>query len=540
MKNRIVYILFAGLLAFAFTSCNKFLDVNDPNPNSATYSTPELILPQATAYVANNFVSYHGHGARLVGYHVNAGGYGGWGDTFTYEYTTASFNGFFNSVYDNILDLEYVINAATDEDGALVPEYVNFYGAAKVLKAYLYMNLVDLYNDVPYTEGAKGAAFITPKYDDAKEIYKGLAVELDEAIAAIKSQTVTKPLASSDVMFSGNMTRWIQFANTIKLKLYVQAFGRGVFSGAPTISSEGFLTDDALVNPGYERADGKQNPTWNSYHSTYTATAQVAFGRQWLPSRFTVAFYTGAKIDDPLRGAATYRALSTTPVGTVPQNHLGNTPTPDNLPTVAGTLGSSPFYIGVATAAAGANNTIGTLKGSGMGQPIMLAAESYFLQAEAAVRGILSGDAADLFKKGIEASFRYLYKGVDGAVASGKNPTADAATYIASNSNSRFVNFALATTEAQRVEAIITQKYIAYNNIGGHIAWADFRRTGYPTIVPNGGPTETFVSIMSAMPTVDRLPGRILYPENEKTMNADNVPQGITVAGSYVFWDRRN
>lgn len=535
MKNRIVYILFAGLLAFAFTSCNKFLDVNDPNPNSATYSTPELILPQATAYVANNFVSYHGHGARLVGYHVNAGGYGGWGDTFTYEYTTASFNGFFNSVYDNILDLEYVINAATDDAGALVPEYVNFYGAAKILKAYLYMNLVDLYNDVPYTEGAKGAAFITPKYDDAKEIYKGLAVELDEAIAAINSQTVTKPLASSDVMFSGNMTRWIQFANTIKLKLYVQAFGRGVFSGAPTISSEGLLTDDVLVNPGYERADGKQNPTWNSYHSTYTATAQVAFGRQWLPSRFTVAFYTGAKIDDPLRGAATYRQFPN-----VPQNHLGNTPTPDNLPTVAGTLGSSPFYIGTASAAAGANNTIGTLKGSGMGQPIMLAAESYFLQAEAVVRGILSGDAADLFKKGIEASFRYLYKGVDGAVASGKNPTADAATYIASNSNSRFVNFALATTEAQRVEAIITQKYIAYNNIGGHIAWADFRRTGYPTIVPNGGPTETFVSIMSAMPTVDRLPGRILYPENEKTMNADNVPQGITVAGSYVFWDRRN
>lgn len=540
MKNRIIYFLFAGFLAFSLSSCEKFLDVNDPNPNSATYSTPELILPQATAYVANNFVSYHGHGARLVGYHVNAGGYGGWGDTFTYEYTSASFNGFFNSAYDNLLDLEYVITASTDEEGALRPEYVNFYGAAKILKAYLYMNLVDLYNDVPYSEGAKGAEFITPKYDDAKTIYQGLAVELDEAIAAIKSQTVTNPLASSDVLFGGNMTTWIQFANTIKLKLYVQANGEGVFSGSLSVSSEGYLTDDALVDPGYERANGKQNPSWNSYHSTYTATAQVGFGRQWLPSRYTVAFYTGTKISDPLRGAATYRALSTTPVGTVPQNHLGNTPTPDNLPTVAGTLGSSPFYIGTPGAATGANNTIGTLKGSSMGQPIMLAAESYLLQAEAVVRGIIAGDAKSLFEKGIEASFRYLYKDVNGVVVSGKNPVADAATYISSNPNSRLVNFSLAASDEQRIEAIITQKYIAYNNIGGHIAWADFRRTGYPSIVPNGGPTETFVSIMSAMPTVDRLPGRILYPENESSMNAENVPQGISVEGSFVFWDRRN
>ncbi len=535
MKNRIVYILFAGLIAFGFQSCNEFLDVNDPNPNSATFSTPELVLPQATAYVASNFVSYHGHGARLVGYHVNAGGYGGWGDTFTYEYTTASFTGFFNNAYDNILDLEYVITASTEEDGSLNPDYVNFFGAAKILKAYLYMNLVDLYNDVPYTEGARGKSFVTPKYDEAEDVYRGISAELDEAIAAIKSQAVTRPLASADVLFGGNMNRWIQFANTIKLKLYVQAHGEGVFSGAPSISPEGFLTDDALVNPGYERANGKQNPTWNSYHSTYTATAQVAFGRQWLPSRYAVTFYNGSKIDDPKRGAATYRQFPSVPV-----NHLGNTPTPDNLPTVAGTLGSSPFYIGTPGAATGANPTIGTLKGPGMGQPIMLAAESYFLQAEAAVRGIISGDAKALFNKGIEASFRYLYKEENGQVRASLDPVADAAAYIAGNPNSRLVNFDLATTEAQKIEAIITQKYIAYNNIGGHIAWADFRRTGYPTIVPNGSPTETFVSIMSAMPTPDRLPGRILYPENEYSMNQDNVPTGITVSGSYVFWDRRN
>ena len=48
----------------------------------------------------------------------------------------------------------------------------------------------------------------------------------------------------------------------------------------------------------------------------------------------------------------------------------------------------------------------------------MLAAESYFLQAEAALRGWITGDAKDLYQKGVEASFRYLGLGASFAPTS--------------------------------------------------------------------------------------------------------------------------
>lgn len=512
-------------------SCQSYLDVNEPNPNSATESTPDLVIPQAMTYVANNYVNYHDFGNILM-YLANAGGYGGWGWQHTYDITNAQFNGLFNNVYDNILDLEYIINNSTPGTDA------NFIASAKILKAYLYLMLVNEYNDVPYTEGAKGAAFVTPKYDDAKEIYRSLATLLDEAINEIKSAptgTARQMSSSSDVVFKGDMTKWIQFANTIKLKLYVFGNSKSVFSGAPTFSSEGFLTDDVLVNPGYQKLDGKQNPTWNLYHSIYTQAAQLAYGRQYLPNRFALTFYDGNKISDKGRGEVTYRLWPN-----VTTNYMGNTPTPDNLPTIGGTLGSNPFYIGTPHATNGGNNTIGILKGLSMGQPIMLANESYLLQAEAAVRGIISGNATTLFKDGIKASFTYLYKDVTGAVVSTKNPTTATDAYIAENVNSPLVNFALATSTEQKIEAIVTQKYIAHNYIGGHIAWDDYRRTGYPKIILNGTSTQTFVSPKSNLNTTDRLPGRILYPTLEYTLNADNVPTGISVGGSYVFWDRRS
>ena len=125
-------------------------------------------------------------------------------------------------------------------------------------------------------------------------------------------------------------------------------------------------------------------------------------------------------------------------------------------------------------------------------------------------------------------------------MVSTKNPVTDASLYLSENDGSALVNFTLATTEEAKIEAIVTQKYIAHNYIGGHVAWDEFRRTGYPKVVNGGSSTQTFVATKSTATTVDRLPGRILYPSLEYSLNADNVPAGVTVSGSFVFWDRRN
>ena len=106
------------------------------------------------------------------------------------------------------------------------------------------------------------------------------------------------------------------------------------------------------------------------------------------------------------------------------------------------------------------------------------------------------------------------------------------------NNTSKLVNFALATTLAERIEAIITQKYIALNMINCDEAFNEFKRTEYPRIV-NGSAiaTETFASLISTSTRPDKTIGRVLYPQQEFNLNGANVPAGITLFSSRIFWD---
>jgi hypothetical protein len=97
------------------------------------------------------------------------------------------------------------------------------------------------------------------------------------------------------------------------------------------------------------------------------------------------------------------------------------------------------------------------------------------------------------------------------------------------------VNYSLATTNAQRLEAIITQKYIALNFVNGFEAWQEYKRTGYPAISGTTA-TSTFVSLQSSATTADRLPVRNIYPTTEYNLNP-NVPSGLSAYTSKIFWD---
>lgn len=503
------------------TSCKKYLDIN-ANPNSATSesATPALLLPAALTATASNLNGFNSYGAQLVGYMANAGGYGGFGSSISYNFSAADFSGRWSTTYDILEDYQTIL---TKTEGNAAASYYN--AVARIMKAHSFQLLVDAYNDVPYTEALKGGDNLTPAYTDAKVIYKDLADQLDKAITTIKtgnSTAGTTPLGTADVMFGGDMTKWIQFANTLKLRIILHASGKVTFSNT-NFDAAGFLTTDAMINPGYTRDNGRQNPKWNTWAFSYTGADG---NKAWMPNTFVFSFYNGTKLTDPARGAALYYKYPNT--GT---NRLG----------VEGTsIQSSPsgsfWYPSTNRTGTSAGSTTGVLKGPGASMPVITAAESYFLQAEAVVRGIITGNAATLFNNGITASFKYLYLLPDGTTSG--NPTADAATYMTNNNTSYLVNFALATTTAQQIEAIITQKYIALNMVNSEEAWNEYRRTHYPAIISTAGATgtQTFASSVSESTAPDKLPTRILYPSNEGSLNTANVPRGISPYTSKIFW----
>ena len=259
MKKTLAY-LFMGVMVFG-TSCKKYLDINN-NPNQATSATPQLILPQALAATAANLNGFNTYGAQLAGYMANAGGYGGFGSRVTYAYSANDYTGNWSSTYDNLEDYQAILEQTKDK-----PELSYFDAVARIMRAHSFQLLVDTYNDVPYTDALKGADALTPTYTDAKEIYKDLANQLDIAIETINTGDQTPgvtPLGKSDVMFGGNVTNWKKFANTLKLRILLRGNGKVDFANQ-TFSSDGFLTDDALINPGYTRDNGRQNPKWTTW-----------------------------------------------------------------------------------------------------------------------------------------------------------------------------------------------------------------------------------------------------------------------------------
>ncbi|MDR2533937.1 MAG: SusD/RagB family nutrient-binding outer membrane lipoprotein [Tannerellaceae bacterium] len=510
-------------------SCD--LDIND-NPNSPTGAvvSPNFTFGAVVAATAYTQVYTLGYvcSSYIMGYQVPGGGIAGFGDVYTYNFG-ASFNtDAWNRSFDELRDYQAIINKAGEN-----PEYVIYGAVANIMKVYQYQLLVDAYGDVPYSEGLQGdKTILLPKYDKAADIYQDLVKKIDEAIAAIKSSSGATGLlpfgSNNDPIFKGDLTKWIKFANNIKLRLLVRARGSAidgfVQSAFGSFSTEGFLLEDILVNPGYN-ASSQQNPMWTTYHSNVAGTITQP-ARYFLPSTYIFSFYNGNKLDDPVRGALTYKGYPN-----VNTWQLGNEVDRPNSPNYI-------WFIGTGTGV-NASSAQGLLKSRAAGYPLISLAETHFLLAEAALYGRqLNGDAKNNFVKGIEASFNYLaIEGTSAAPPADFNVAEKVAEYIEANSDNYLANFDKAATNDQKLEAIITQKYLALNLINTYEAWTEFRRTTYPRTYGTD-PATTFVSPQSQSTRPDRLPVRLLYPQNENNTNKENTPAIANAFSSPIFWQK--
>ncbi len=522
MKKYNIYWILV-LFMTTMSSCSDYLDINT-NPNSATSASALLVLPQAIVGSASLSSAYNSYGGHFGGYIANAGGFSGFGNLFNYQLVPGDYNNLWVNTYDNLQDYKYVIDNTEGNDELA---YTN--AAAKIMTAMNYQRLVDAFNNVPYTEALQNNANLTPKYDDAATIYQDLIIKLDDAIAVIDAAQFAKTLnSSSDPLFAGDMTKWKKYANTLKLRILIRVSGVAALSTFATTkfaaidNTLGFITEDAIVNPGYVK--DKPNPTWNTWGYSTTGTLSNS---SRIPTQFSFGFYKGQKLTDTGRGSVIYKNFATT----TPVNQLGNEV---DAPTVV--TNYPTWYSGVFNSATSITNALGVLKGPSMGQPIMLASESNFLQAEARLKGFLTGDYVAVFNQGITASFTYLYKDVTNVVSPSKNVATDVSGYKKDNAESYLVNIALATTPAQRLEAIITQKYIALNMINSDEGWNEFRRTGYPVSVAGSDGYHNIASKLSTSTRTDKLPSRILYPSSEQSYNSSNF-KVVNQFSDLIFWD---
>jgi hypothetical protein len=383
------------------------------------------------------------------------------------------------------------------------------------MQCFIYQKLVDLYGNVPYTEALQGTAFSTPKYDDAKTIYESLITKLDQAVTEMKAATFPGS-DPSDIVFNGNKTNWIKFANSLKLRILMrQSYMPGRMAYITTeiakCVADGFMTSGNVTSsPGYIKQPGKLN----LFYGTYGYTDQDQEG-----------------------GTYRFRKMNSVVINWLKSSNDIFRLTRLATPKVGGTVGNTADYIGVPLGPTGAINSyletlvssigsIQVVKGDATRRMIvMTAAEVYFNLAEAAQRGVPGiGTAQTNYENGVRWAFRLA-----AATQTGTATATDAAADAAANGylTSTAVN-ADWSASPDKLAAILIQKWTAFCHIDGLEAWSDYRKSGGISC-----PT----SPKSQVAAASAEPVRLLYPLRENQVNGANVPANIDRFTSKIFWD---
>ena len=147
-KNHFIYFFTALIMLVAVvTGCKKFLDVNK-NLNSPTAVPVSLLLSNCERNIANNMALGTGLGSTMSIYtHQITGRVG----ADRYGAGSAGWDG----LYSAIANLNVIIKQGTAETRFA------YAGIAKILKAYAFSILVDVYGDVPFSEFDQFAEGIT-------------------------------------------------------------------------------------------------------------------------------------------------------------------------------------------------------------------------------------------------------------------------------------------------------------------------------------------------------------------------------------------
>mgnify|MGYP002857064199 CR=1 FL=1 len=429
MKRYIYAIVTLALAMLSFSSCDKFLDVNE-NPNYPSTVEAKTLLPTVELRLAEKV----GYDIGLVGtfwsqYVVQCSNTNQYYTVMTYNLRNSA--SWFTSPWSvfyaqNLPALKEIITAYGDDD-----TYMNYEYEAKALLAYHLYLLNSLYGEVCYT-----AAFCTdeygtvnanpnPVFDSEKDTYNNIIALLEELRGfnadAVAEAEETHSSAIYDPIFGGDMDNWRGFVNSLYLKVLLRDFAANKAKITTLLAEDDFLAEDAAY-AAYEDAADKSSPFYESDRRQLNTPQNIRACKDVIDN-MSAADGRIAKYYEKYSGGYVGSPYGTT-VNRARSSRL-----------MLGPL--DPVYIATAE-------------------------ESEFLKAEAYARLGKGGQAKDAYEAAVNASFaRYDVAGAAATLA-GDYAFDDGAS------------------AEEQVHQIISQKWLS--NVKGMPieSWFDLNRTGYP------------------------------------------------------------
>lgn len=383
---------------------------------------------------------------------------------------------------------------------------------ATVLKVATMHQVTDYYGPIAYSQTGSVAGNL---YDSQEEVYKQFFDELDGAITTLEpyAEAGTIILEDYDLVYGGSVAKWVQFANSLRLRLAMRVVYAdetlAKTEAEKSISSTGGLitanSGNAVVSgPGHHPLY-EINVNFNDADTQMNASLDCYLNGYNDPRTFKIV---KAASDGKFHGVRN----GISPADWTPyKNGAGNVSAPN----------------------ATAYNVCW-----------MNAAEVAFLRAEGALRGWdMGGTAKDFYEQGIALSFEeWRATGAESYIADATSTPAAFVDNVASNSAAAPSTVTIAWDDAADFEGklakIGTQKWIALFPNGCE-GWAEYRRLHYPVLlVPVNNYSNGIVDTNQQM-------RRVPYPVSEQSDNPDGYASGVAAlggadnAGTRLWWDQK-
>ncbi len=481
MKNYKNIFLAIFIFSTFFTACTSDFEEINTNNNNPEAVAPQFLLTNVLS-VSSDLNAYD-QGFRQANYLAQ------FAASIEFEridrYEMGSNSGYWDAIFGLLTDIES-IQASENTNSA-------YNAVGDIMKSYLFSQLTDLWNDVPYTEalGAINGVF-SPKYDTQESIYTdpetGILAVLKNATAALENNNA---VIEGDVLFNGDLDKWIKFANSLQVRYLVRISKRLTdFSDLQALADTGNLmqsNDDNAVLP-YLSTSPNQFPLFNAASGINQEHCMTVTVEEILKSW-----------DDP-RMEVLYKPTNATANTTVEYYGLLNGQSSNTIAASGVDLNNISLFGSIFRDVA-----------DGVDAQYMQYSETQFALAEAVAKGYIAGDANTYYQNGIMASFEYY------------NTTVPV---------DYFTRTAIALDGSTGdITKILTQKWLSLISVG-HEAWFNIRRTGIPNLV--AGP-DNF--------NEGNYPVRYLYPESEQASNNANYQEAIERIGgdtinSKGWWEK--
>lgn len=515
--------LFYALLALPIllTGCDKNFDEINANPNATTQVPTPYVMTYAQRQLGSTLfdVWYSGRQSNLAAQHWSQRNYTS-EDRYIFRQETT--NGYYRNTYFILQNFQDIINLNTNADTKAA---MTVYGdnavqiaTAKLMQIWTIELLAETFGDIPYTEALQIKAILQPKYDKQSTLFPKLLADAKTAVDALK--TASNGWVQGDVMFGGDIDKWIKFGNSLRLRLVVRQ--SNVKSDWKTVAkaiiAEGVMEsndDNALIQytgPGAPNEAPLFNGFIVSKRNDFTLTKQfvgLLRGVSDTDKGFTNPFLG---LEDPrfkiYIGAANYD------VGRI----MG-------VPYGMSDADTKQFV---------ASNTSKVISLYRLPSPQVIQAAFWSVFLDYSTVSFMISEVNDwdrgAFENGLRASFEQWGVNAANDFASATEYETLADAYV----EGVLAKFDAATTEGKK-EIVLTQKYM-HLFTQGFEAWSEYRRTGYPkSIVKPGEKTYGTITFVTSNPTGTDIIPRLKYDSNEYTLNKANVEAAATSIGGDTY-----